>query len=132
YQRVFSEHYHASPAHILYASKAYLSPLIARLVADQGMGLDVVSGGELKLAQCAGFPLERISFHGNNKSIEELRLAACRRERTGSHARRSVSACVVHGTGTSARTACGRRQNQVSQGDRTNRKDAPIPTLRPG
>ncbi len=59
-------------------------------------------------------------------------LAACRRERTGSHASRSASAYVVHGTGTSARTACGRRQNRVSDGDRTNWKVAPIPTLRPG
>jgi len=59
-------------------------------------------------------------------------LAACRRERTGSHASRPVSAWVVHGTGTRARTACGRRQNRVSDGDPTHWKDAPIPTLRPG
>ena len=75
YVQAFNEHYHASPVHILYASKAYLSPLLARLVADQGMGLDVVSGGELTLAQRAGFPMRHISFHGNNKSDEELRLA---------------------------------------------------------
>jgi diaminopimelate decarboxylase len=75
YQQAFHEHYHASPVHIIYASKAYLSPLIAQLVTEQGMGLDVVSGGELMLAQRAGFPMERISFHGNNKSLDELRLA---------------------------------------------------------
>src|SRR5579872_4478703 len=63
YQQAFHKHYHASPVQILYASKAYLSPLIARLVAEQGMGLDVVSGGELILAQRADFPMERISFH---------------------------------------------------------------------
>jgi diaminopimelate decarboxylase len=75
YVQAFHEHYHVSPVHILYASKAYLSPMIARLVADQEMGLDVVSGGELTLAQRADFPMWHISFHGNNKSDDELRLA---------------------------------------------------------
>ena len=50
YQRAFEQHYTASPVRFLYASKAYLSPLIARLMAQQGMGLDVVSGGELQVA----------------------------------------------------------------------------------
>jgi len=75
YQRAFAEHYTASPVRFLYASKAYLSPLIARLMAEEGMGLDVVSGGELQVAQRANFPAERLSFHGNNKSREELRQA---------------------------------------------------------
>lgn len=75
YQQAFDEHYTASPAQFLYASKAYLSPLVARIMAEQGMGLDVVSGGELLIAQRVGFPMERLSFHGNNKSAEELRLA---------------------------------------------------------
>jgi diaminopimelate decarboxylase len=75
YQRAFAEHYTASPVRFLYASKAYLSPLIARLMAEEGMGLDVVSGGELQVARRVDFPAERISFHGNNKSPEELRLA---------------------------------------------------------
>ncbi|GAC1357984.1 MAG: hypothetical protein NVSMB38_40790 [Ktedonobacteraceae bacterium] len=59
-------------------------------------------------------------------------LAACRRERTGSHASRSTNACVIHDTGTCARTACGRKRNRVSDSDRTNWKDAPLPTLRSG
>ena len=46
YFRAFETYYHVSPVRILYASKAYLSPLIAQLMAEQGMGLDVVSGGE--------------------------------------------------------------------------------------
>ncbi len=75
YTRAFREVYRASESLVLYASKAYLAPLLARLIAEQGMGLDVVSGGELLLAQRVNFPLERISFHGNNKSEEELRLA---------------------------------------------------------
>ncbi|WP_165423285.1 diaminopimelate decarboxylase [Ktedonosporobacter rubrisoli] len=75
YRQAFQEQYHASPVHILYASKAYISPLIAQLVAEQGLGLDVVSGGELLVAKRVGFPMEAISFHGNNKSEAELRLA---------------------------------------------------------
>ncbi len=75
YWEAFRTHYHASAVRMLYASKAYLSPLIARLIAEQGMGLDVVSGGELLVAQRADFPMERVSFHGNNKSEDELRLA---------------------------------------------------------
>src|SRR5581483_4043125 len=75
YARSFREVYRVSESLILYASKAYLAPLLARLLAEQGMGLDVVSGGELLLAERVGFPLEHISFHGNNKSEEELLLA---------------------------------------------------------
>ena len=44
-------------------------------MAEQGLGLDIVSGGELLLAQRAAFPMEHVLFHGNNKSEEELRLA---------------------------------------------------------
>jgi diaminopimelate decarboxylase len=65
----------ASRAQIVYASKAYLSPSIAQLIAEQGLGLDVVSGGELLVAQRAEFPMQHVSFHGNNKTEEELRLA---------------------------------------------------------
>src|SRR5215467_122671 len=75
YFHVFQEFYHASAFEILYASKAYLSPLIAQLMAQQGMGLDVVSGGELLVARIANFPMGKIAFHGNNKSEEELRQA---------------------------------------------------------
>ncbi len=75
YTRAFREIYRASESLVLYASKAYLAPLLARLMAEQGMGLDVVSGGELALAQRVDFPMQRVSFHGNNKSEEELRQA---------------------------------------------------------
>ena len=60
---------------VLYASKAYLNLAIAAIMKQEGMGLDVVSGGELAVALAAGFPAERIDFHGNNKSGEELREA---------------------------------------------------------
>ena len=57
---------------VLYASKAYLGKALAALLADEGLGLDVVSGGEVAMARVAEFPLERAYFHGNNKSRAEL------------------------------------------------------------
>ena len=60
------------PALVHYACKAFLSVDIARWVADEGLGLDVCSGGELAVALRAGFPPERITLHGNNKSAAEL------------------------------------------------------------
>lgn len=59
----------------LYASKAFCCKEICRIARDEGMGLDVVSGGELYTAAQAGFPMERIYFHGNNKTPEELEMA---------------------------------------------------------
>jgi diaminopimelate decarboxylase len=75
YRRAFQHYYSASAVQFLYASKAYLSPHLARIMTEQGLGLDVVSGGELLVAQRAGFPMEQVSFHGNNKSEDELCLA---------------------------------------------------------
>ncbi len=62
-------------AQTAYAAKAYLCTAIAQLFAEEGLDLDVVSGGELSLAVAAGFPPERIHFHGNNKTPAELELA---------------------------------------------------------
>ncbi|MBJ8348194.1 diaminopimelate decarboxylase [Antrihabitans sp. YC2-6] len=59
-------------ARIHYASKAFLCSEIARWVADEGLSLDVCSGGELAVALHGGFPAARIAMHGNNKSIAEL------------------------------------------------------------
>lgn len=75
YQQAFQRYYTASETQILYASKAYLAPPIARLLAEQGIGLDIVSGGELQVAKRADFPLQHVSFHGNNKSVDELCMA---------------------------------------------------------
>jgi len=61
---------------VLYAAKAFYGLAMARLVADEGCGLDVVSGGELFLAARAGFPLDRVHFPGNNKSAAEVEAAA--------------------------------------------------------
>ena len=55
-----------------YAAKAFLCTEIARWVAEEGLSLDVASGGELAVALHAGFPAQRIALHGNNKSIDEL------------------------------------------------------------
>ena len=60
---------------VLYASKAYINKALARLFAEEGLGLEVVSGGELAVVRAAGVPLDRVYFHGNNKGPEELRLA---------------------------------------------------------
>lgn len=60
---------------IVYAAKAYLGRALASLMAEEGLGLDVVSGGELACARSVDFPLERIYFHGNNKSGPEIREA---------------------------------------------------------
>jgi diaminopimelate decarboxylase len=60
---------------VLYAGKAYLSPAIVRLLHEEGIGLDVVSGGELYGGLLAGVPASEMTFHGNNKSVSELREA---------------------------------------------------------
>jgi diaminopimelate decarboxylase len=71
YREALAQHYPGT-ARAAYASKAYLCTAIAQLFAEEGLDLDVVSGGELYVALRAGFPPERIHFHGNNKSREEL------------------------------------------------------------
>lgn len=58
---------------VAYAAKAWLSPIVAQWAAAQGLGMDVVSEGELRLAMSSGFPPERIHAHGNNKSDGFLR-----------------------------------------------------------
>lgn len=60
---------------VAYASKAFSSVAIYQVAAQEGLSLDVVSGGELYTATKAGFPKEKIHFHGNNKSWEELQMA---------------------------------------------------------
>ncbi|NEE02508.1 diaminopimelate decarboxylase [Phytoactinopolyspora halotolerans] len=59
-------------ADVYYAGKAFLCTAVARWIAEEGLNLDVCSGGELAVALRAGFPVERIGLHGNNKSVAEL------------------------------------------------------------
>ncbi len=61
---------------VAYASKAWCTVGLLQLVAEEGLWVDVASGGELHTARVAGVPMERIVFHGNNKSDDELRDAA--------------------------------------------------------
>src|SRR5689334_24838211 len=61
--------------HVLYSAKAFASPQFLRVIAEEGLGLDVVSAGELHLALKSRFPPERIHFLGNNKSSEDLEAA---------------------------------------------------------
>lgn len=62
-------------ADVYYAGKAFLCVATARWIAEEGLSLDVCTGGEFAVALRAGFPAERIGFHGNNKSVAELRRA---------------------------------------------------------
>jgi diaminopimelate decarboxylase len=68
---------HFDPAEppVHYAAKAFLSKAVARWAAEEGLGLDVCSGGELAVALAADFPAGRLTFHGNNKSVAELERA---------------------------------------------------------
>lgn len=62
-------------ADVFYAGKAFLSRAIVRWLHEEGLNLDVCSGGELITALDAGMPADRIAFHGNNKSPEEIERA---------------------------------------------------------
>jgi diaminopimelate decarboxylase len=60
---------------VFYAGKAFLCTTVARWIDEEGLNLDVCSGGELAVAERAGFPMKRIGFHGNNKTLAELERA---------------------------------------------------------
>ncbi|GAK06595.1 diaminopimelate decarboxylase [Geomicrobium sp. JCM 19038] len=60
---------------VAYASKAFSTVAMVQLAEQLGLSLDVVSGGELYTAKKAGFPMEKVHFHGNNKSLKEIKEA---------------------------------------------------------
>lgn len=60
---------------VIYASKAFLNLAICKVIEEEGLALDVVSGGELYTAMKANFPVSKIYFHGNNKTAQELEMA---------------------------------------------------------
>lgn len=60
---------------VFYAGKAFLCTTVARWIHEEGLHLDVCTGGELAVAERAGFPMEKVGFHGNNKSVAELERA---------------------------------------------------------
>ncbi|MDA3128627.1 diaminopimelate decarboxylase [Aliibacillus thermotolerans] len=63
------------PYQVAYASKAFSTIAMVQLADELGLSLDVVSSGEMMTAKKADFPMEKVHFHGNNKSKEEIRLA---------------------------------------------------------
>ena len=73
FREAFASRYPQSQ--VLYASKAFINPALARIMASEGLGLDVVSGGELAVARSVEFPARNIYFHGNNKTRSELEQA---------------------------------------------------------
>jgi diaminopimelate decarboxylase len=66
---------HTDDFEVIYASKAFSSLALDQLMLEEGLSIDVSSGGEFHIAKLAGFPSERIFFHGNNKTEEELKYA---------------------------------------------------------
>src|SRR5512138_2146844 len=73
--RAAMDRYYPGTSSAHYASKAFLNSAVVRLVAEERLGLDVVSGGELYVALRAGFPAARIHLHGNAKPRAELEQA---------------------------------------------------------
>ena len=64
---------------VAFAGKAFLTLEMCRLIHEEGLNLDVVSGGELYTAYMAGFPMEKVYFHGNNKTLDEIKLGVEKR-----------------------------------------------------
>lgn len=75
FKEAFESAFGVGRAHVYYAGKAFLCTQVARWVMDEGLSLDVCSGGELAVAQRVGFPAGRIGMHGNNKSVAEIEQA---------------------------------------------------------
>jgi len=73
FKREFGQRY--ADTTVLYSAKAFINKALARLFNEEGLGLDVVSAGEISIVRSAGFPLDKVYFPGNNKSAEELKLA---------------------------------------------------------
>lgn len=77
YRKEFGQSY--GDVLVIYAAKAFINRALAMIIKEEGLGLDVVSGGELSIARSVDFPVEKVYFHGNNKLREEVELAiSCR------------------------------------------------------
>lgn len=74
YREALATHYNGNGL-CQFASKAFCTKYMCNIVAEEGLGLDVVSGGELYTALSAKFPADKICFHGNNKTKDELTFA---------------------------------------------------------
>lgn len=75
YRNSLAETYPPAKGRIYYAAKAFFTQAMAQLIAQEGLGLDVVSGGELATALWAGVDPQDIIFNGNNKSVDEMTAA---------------------------------------------------------
>jgi diaminopimelate decarboxylase len=87
---------------VFYAGKAFLCTAVAAIVAEEGLGIDVCTAGELAVALRAGVPSERIALHGNNKSVDELTqavIAGVGRIVLDSHAEIDRLAAIARRTG---------------------------------
>ena len=73
FKQEFSQRY--ADTAVFYSAKAFINKALAQLFNEEGLGLDVVSAGEISIVRSAGFPMDRVHFPGNNKSAEELKLA---------------------------------------------------------
>jgi diaminopimelate decarboxylase len=73
FKREFSQRY--ADTTVIYACKAFINKALLAIFREEGLGLDVVSGGELSIAHSVDFPMDKVYFHGNNKSAEELGIA---------------------------------------------------------
>jgi diaminopimelate decarboxylase len=73
FREEFGKRYH--DVTVCYSAKAFTNKALLLIVKEEGLGLDVVSGGELSIAHSVDFPMERVYFPGNNKSAEELEMA---------------------------------------------------------
>ncbi|MDY6892975.1 MAG: diaminopimelate decarboxylase [Chloroflexota bacterium] len=73
FRESFGQHYDNSA--VVYAAKAFINRALAQIIKEEGLGLDVVSGGELSIAKSINFPADSIYLHGNNKLREEIESA---------------------------------------------------------
>ena len=79
WRRAFEDTFGVDKISVYYAGKAFISIAVAKWVAEEGLGLDVCTGGEFAIATSANFPTSRIAFHGNNKSLDEIENAVTAR-----------------------------------------------------
>ena len=74
YKNAMDKYYNGNGL-VLYANKAFCTLFTMRLAKEEGLGIDVESGGELYTAIKAEFPMDKVYFHGNNKTVQELKMA---------------------------------------------------------
>ena len=70
-----AKHFGVNAGEVYYAAKSFISVEVAKIIAQEGIGIDVCTGGELAVALAANFPVNRIELHGNNKSLLEIESA---------------------------------------------------------